>query len=171
MIARHQDAFQFFWWTDPNNAQVCMVSTSPLNSKFSSLFIWPLGINKSVLITIGITVNFAFHIFLVLLQGLRFISLFAFFYFLLLVHRQTLIFLLTISRLDVPTGIGWCVHISKSQGTFMCLILLDGFRVGHIPLVCLVNFQFVKKVPRGSPTLSVVASHLVFFSLISSIPM
>ena len=52
------------------NALVWMVSTFPLNSMSSSPLTNPLGIVSSALITIGITVTFTFHSFLVILQGL-----------------------------------------------------------------------------------------------------
>ena len=61
---------------DINNAVVRMVSICPLISKSSSLFINPLGIVPSALITTSITVTFMFHSFFFL-----FSSLFTFFQF------------------------------------------------------------------------------------------
>ena len=58
--------------TDLNNAVVWMVFTRPLISKSSSFWTKPLVTVPSMQSTIGITVNFLFHIFSLLYQGLAF---------------------------------------------------------------------------------------------------
>ena len=66
---------------DFNNAVVWMVFTCPRITKFSSDSTNPLGIVLSALITIGITVTFMFHTFLVLWQALGTYFSFLFLYF------------------------------------------------------------------------------------------
>ena len=60
---------------DLNNVVVCMVSTRPLISMSSSLFIAPLVIVPKLLITIGITVTLMFDSFSSSLARSRYLSL------------------------------------------------------------------------------------------------
>ena len=55
-------------------------------------------------------------------------------------------FFLTIIRSGRLAEIRWSVCISKSQIN-VCLILLEGFRVIHIPLVRMVKFKFLAQFP------------------------
>ena len=80
--------------TDLNNTVVWMVSTCPLISKSSGTFTNHLEIVPNAPVTIGITVTFMFHSFLVLWQGLHIYFSFRFLLFLLcgLPKRQSPLF-------------------------------------------------------------------------------
>ena len=62
---------------DPNNAVVWIVSTFPLISEFSCLFINPLVIVPRAPITIGIIVTFMFHSFFISLARSGYLSFFS----------------------------------------------------------------------------------------------
>ena len=148
-----------------------MVSTRPRISKSFSLCTNPLLTVLSASITIGITITFIFHSFFSSLARSRYLSLFSlsFSFTLRLVGtakstiRQVLFCLLTII---------WSSHLAeihlyhKIPKKFVCLILQDGFRVVHIPFVCMVNFQFLAQFPVDHlPT----QSCLVFYSFCASL--
>ena len=143
---------------DLNNAVVWMVSKCPLVSKSFSSFTNLLGIVPSAPTTTGITVTFMFHslFFFSSLTRSRYLPLFAFFYFLFVVHRNGkvhhladslfVVDVVLISRSGRLDETRWSVYISKSQRS-LSLILQDGFWAVLILLVCMIKFEFLAQFP------------------------
>ena len=122
---------------DLNNAVVWMISTSVLlSSRFTNLFVTVLNAP----ITIGITVTFMFHSFFSFQARSRHISLSSSSFNFTLWSPWTTKF--TIRQVFCHLSIGLVVwprlgdpFVYQNPENFMRLVIQDGFRVVHIPLV------------------------------------
>ena len=128
-----------------------MASACPLIANSSSPFTSRLGMVPSAPITIGMTVNFMFHcFFLVLQQCLTIYLFFAFFWFYSEVFRNGEVhysadyfFLLTITRSGRFAEIRWYVCISKSQRRFCVSFYRTDSGLVHTPFVLMVKFKLL----------------------------
>ena len=107
-----------------------MISTFSLISKTFSPTNNPFGIVPTAAITIGITVTFMFHSFFSSLAMSRYLSLFTPFLKFYSVFCQD-------GKVDYSA---FSLFLPEKV---VCLILLDGFRNVHIPLVRIDTFHFL----------------------------
>ena len=137
--------------TDLNDAVVWMVSTCSLFSDSFSLFTTLLGIVPSAQTIIGFRVTFMFHRFFTSLARSRYLSLFSFSFIFTLwsvgTAKSTIGQVLFFCRLSPCLVVRPnCLYL-KILENFVRLILQNEFRVLHIPLVCMVKFQFFVQLP------------------------
>ena len=112
---------------DLNKAVVWMMSACPHISKFSSPFTKPLGIVLSAPIIIWITVTFMYHSFFSSLAKFKYLSLFVFFQFYILVCRNGKVYNLAGS----PSLVDWLRlgdrFVSQNPREFCASHSPDGF--------------------------------------------
>ena len=143
------------------------MSTRPVISKSSSLCTNPFMTVTSASITIGIIITFMFHSFFSSLARSKYLFLFLLSFSLTLWSAGTakftipqvlfLFVLLIYDRSGRLVEIRCSVCISKSH-SFVRHILLDRFRVVHIPFVHMVRFKLLAQFPEDHPAHPVVSS-------------
>ena len=156
---------------DLSNAVVWMISTCSLIYESSSLYTNPLRIVPSPPTKIGITVIFMFHRFFSFYPVTDINPSFHFFNVTqcsagipMSTIRQGSLSLLTIKKSGRLAEIWWSVCISKSQGS-LCLSFSGKKknRVAHVPLFCMVKFQFFAEFPVDHFSHSVLSSFIFFY--------
>ena len=132
---------------DLNNAVVWMILTCSLVSKSSSPFINPLATVPRTSITIGITVNFMFHIFFQFPQKFRYLLFFSLSVNFALCSaraaKSTISFFFILMRFGCLTEIRWFVFtlkrvcVSHSPGQMLgCAYTICSY--GQTPISCTI---------------------------------
>ena len=135
-------------------------------SKSSSLKIRLLGIFQSTLIITGITVTFVSLLFQFFDKVDVFVSVFAFFKYLLFFYCFS--FLLTINSSGRLAGIVWSVCILKLPEYSVLLIVQERFSFAKIALGRMIKFQSLDQFPVDKSSYSVSSSLVLVLHLFTA---